>query len=641
MKIPGDITAKIYTFFFIVVFSVSCGRQGHIFHSPDGDLSVEFRLINGEPSYTLQKNGKKILDSSRLGLSLKDSLLKAPYLLEKITSRSFDTIWYPVVGKTSRVRNHYNEWVVSLTEKASRHHRLEIIFRLYNEGIGIRYRIPEQEGLDTFTITKDLTTFHFPGKVTWWSANGEHANLGPLPSDSFPARIPLPFVGKLCDTAWVAIHEAAIYHYAPFLLTKQNMPHTLGCKMSPSSGKAGVPLSWRVVFTDDHPGAFLESSLLENLNPPCKIEDPSWIKPGKSMWDWRVWGYKTDDGFTYGLNTVSHKRFVDFASKHHIRYMLLDADWYGPEFDKNSDPTQARKGIDIEDFMEYARNMHVGVILYLNDVGAKKYGMDTIFSRFRRWGARGVKYGFMTGEGQEKVLHTRKVVRLCASHHLLVNFHDNPVPPSGDTRTWPNLIAREYCHSQADAKRSYWPETAVSAAFINMLSGPLDMDNGWFDLDHAQARERVFEPIPGTVAAEAAKMVVFWSGLMILPDAPEEYEKKADLFNFIENLPDSYDEIKVLGGSPDTHIILARRKDRNWYLGCLTNRESRTLKIPLSFLKEKKEYKITLYEDAPDSHYLNNKEDYRILQLTATADMNLEVTLAPGGGCALRIKEKN
>ena len=574
---------------------------------------------------------------SHLGLQLFDTSVCKRFYYLGTRSTEQDTLWHPVIGKNDSVRNRYNEWTVRLKGKEAPHIRMNIIFRLYDEGVAIRYLFPEQENLDTFTITRDLTSFHFITPATWWSANGERANLGPLGLDAFPDMVRLPFLARLYDDLWVAIHEGAIYHYAPFSLRHGREENTVVCTMAPSRGRTGIPTSWRVMFIGRTPGAFLESDLLQNLNPPCRIKDPSWIKPGKSMWDWRVWGYRAPDGFTYGLNTVSHKRFVDFAAKHHIRYMLLDADWYGPEFDKDSDPTKARKGIDIDDFMQYARKKGVDVILYLNDVGARKYGLDTILSRFSAWGAAGVKYGFMQGTGQAKVLRTRDVVRLCARHRLVVNFHDNPVPPSGDTRTWPNLIAREYCHSQADAKRSYWPETAVTAAFINMMTGPLDMDNGWFDLNHAEQRVRVFEPIPGTVAAEAAKMVVFWSGLMVLPDAPEEYEKKADLFHFIETLPDNYDEIRVLGGSPEDYISLARRKGKNWYVGSLTNREGRSLTLPLSFLEKGLRYAATIYEDAPDSHYLNNKESYHIRSREVTATDTLKVTLAPGGGCGISL----
>jgi alpha-glucosidase len=622
---------------FYLLMLPGCSLHSGTFYSPDKNISVKFSLKHNNPVFDVVYHSRYLLMGSSLGLSLSDSSLEGGFSCTGIRHTEKDTVWHPVIGKNSTVRNRYNEWTIKLKGKGAPHRRMNIIFRLYDDGVALRYVFPEQKGLDTFSISRDLTTFSFVNNLTWWAANGEHANLGPLRMTAMPKEMRLPLLAHELDDIWLAIHEAAIYHYSPFLLTPGEKAQSLACSLMPSRGKTGIPTSWRVLFIGNSPGHFLESDLLQNLNPPCKIKDPSWIHPGKSMWDWRVWGYTAPDGFEYGLNTASHKRFVDFAAKHHIRYMLLDADWYGPEFDKNSDPTRAREGIDIENFMAYAHKKGVDVILYLNDVGARKYGLDTILSRFSAWGAAGVKYGFMQGTGQAKVLHTREVVKLCARHKLVVNFHDNPVPPSGDTRTWPNLIAREYCHSQADAKKSYWPETAVTAAFINMLTGPLDMDNGWFDLDHAEQRERVFEPIPGTVAAEAAKMVVYWSGLMVLPDAPEEYEEKADLFHFIESLPDNYDEIKVLGGSPESYISLARRKGKNWYAGCLTNREGRTLSLPLSFLEKGIRYKATIYEDAPDSHFLNNKESYHIRSREVTATDTLKITLAPGGGCAISL----
>ena len=630
-----------YIIIFVLITAPSCSKDQKSFLSPDGKILVNFNLKNGSPGYSLSYDGQTILNNSGLGLSISGNLLNGPFSIETIIASKKDTIWHPVTGKTSKVRNYYNEWTITLKENNAHHNKLNITFRLYNDGIAFRYNIPKQTGIDSFTIEKDLTTFKFTSDLTWWSANGEHENLGPLPLDSLPGNTFLPFLSKINDSLWVAIHEGAIYHYSPFMLGKTDSQFTAGCNIMPTEGKTDIPTSWRVIFIGTHPGKFLESNLLENLNPPCKIKDTSWIKPGKSMWDWRVWGYTAPDGYEYGLNTVSHKRFVDFASKHNIRYMLIDADWYGPEFDKNSDPTKARDGIDIETFMGYAHKKNVDVILYLNDVGARKFGLDTILRRFREWGAAGIKYGFMQGEGQTKVLHTREVVKACAENKLLVNFHDYPIPPSGDTRTWPNLIAREYCHAQADAKRSYWPETAVSAAFINMISGPLDLDNGWFDLNNAHKRVRVFEPIPGTAAAEAAKILVFYSGLTILPDAPEEYEKKADLFKFIENLPDSYDEIKVLAGTPDSFITIARRKGKTWYIGSLTNRTGRQVNIPLNFLKSDNKYKAIIYEDSPESHYIKNKEAYNIREKEVSNDDVLNITLVPGGGCGIRIEALN
>ncbi|MCD6598051.1 MAG: glycoside hydrolase family 97 catalytic domain-containing protein [Bacteroidales bacterium] len=622
---------------FSILALTSCQYKLGPFTSPDKQVILSFMINEGVPEYNLTYNDVLIMDNSSMGIALEDSSFKTIFILKEIRKRVIDTIWKPVLGKVSKIRNHYNQWTILLEEEKESKRQMEIIFRVYNNGVALRYNFPQQDQMKYFTITDDKTTFHFADNISWWSGNGEHENPGPLPADSIPKNIRLPFVAKYSDSLWIAIHEAAIYHYSDFTLGKVAGQNAIKCRISPSKGETDIPTSWRLIMLGTSAGAMLESNILQNLNPPNKIKDPSWILPGKSMWDWRVWGYKADDGFTYGLNTISHKRFVDFASENNIRYMLLDADWYGPEFEKDSDPTKAREGINIEAFMKYAHSKNVGVILYLNDIGAKKYGLETILSRFHDWGAAGVKYGFMSGSGQEKVLHTREVVRLCAKYKLLINFHDNPVPPSGDTRTWPNLIAREYCHAQADAKRSYFPETSVSAAFINMLTGPLDMTNGWYDLNNTQSRVKVFEAIPGTVSAETAKLLVYYSGLMVLPDAPEEYQKKADLFDFIKHLPDNYDKMIVLSGTPDSYISLARRKGENWYIGNLTNRTGRTLNIPLTFLDESKKYKAIIYEDAPDSHYLENKEAYQIRSTEVTAETVLALELAPGGGSSVMI----
>ncbi|MCK4992234.1 MAG: glycoside hydrolase family 97 catalytic domain-containing protein, partial [Bacteroidales bacterium] len=417
---------------------------------------------------------------------------------------------------------------------------LDIIFRAYNDGMAFRYVFPKQENLKDFAIEEDLSEFAFTDNFSWWSANGERDNLGPLPINALKEPTHTPMVLQCADELFLGIHEAAIYDFANFKLKKGTKQNILQCDLQGHSrGTTGMKTSWRAIFTGNSSGALMESNLLINLNPACKIEDTSWIKPGKCMWDWRVWGYETEEGFVYDLDTKSHLRFIDFAAENNIKYLLMDADWYGSEFSATSDPTSANEKVDIQKNMAYAKSKGVGIILYLNDVGAKKFGLERVIKQFADWGAAGVKYGFMKNQGQEKVQYTRKLVELCAKYKLLVDFHDDPVPPSGDCHTWPNLITREYCHSQADAKRSYWPETAVASPFINGLTGSLDLCGGWYDLEGAESRVKVFEPIPGTVAAENAKLVVNYSGLSVLADSPEEYMKKPDLFQFIKVLPDS------------------------------------------------------------------------------------------------------
>jgi len=441
----------------------------------------------------------------------------------------------------------------------------------------------------------------------------------------------------------MAIHEAEIIEFAPFSIDASATDQSIRFNIDYSIRNQTFKTSWRTFILGKKVGDLVESNLLVNLNEPCKIEDTSWIKPGKSLWDWRVWGYKAQDGFKYGLNTKSHKRLIDFASENNIQYLLIDADWYGSEFSETSDPTTSREGVDIVDCMQYAKSKNIGIILYLNDIGAKKFGLESVLKQFSEWGASGVKYGFMRGTPEDKVRQTRKVVELCAKYKLIVNFHDYPIPPSGDRRTYPNLVTKEFGHSQADAKRSYYPETAVNQPLINMIAGPLDLCNGWFGLNnaHKEGRQKVFEEIPGTVVAEVAKLITIYTGCVVLPDSPEEYQKKDDLFECVQNMPPQFDSFKVLDAELDNYVSIARKAGDDWFIGSLTNRQKRTITLDLSFLSGDKKYEATLYEDAEDSHFLNNKESYNVRKQLVNSETKLSIKMASGGGNAIFLKKIN
>ena len=623
--------------FIILFYSSVLYSQEYRIQSPEGNISLSFVLINDAPTYLVDAYNKTVLTKSRLGLKLDKQLSEKFKIINQQYSEvndSYETIWW----KNKLIRNHANEMTISLEDLDKPGLKINITFRAYNDGVAIRYTIPDQPSFATFSILEDQTEFSFDDDYLWWSANGERDNLGPVSLNILPESVYAPMVLQLSEDLYVGLHEAAIYDFANFKF-KKSRQNTLQCDLQGTSkARTGMHTSWRAIIIGENPGDLLESNLLINLNPPCKIKDTSWIKPGRSMWDWRTWGYNAQDGFIYGLNTPSHKRHIDFAAENNIQYLVMDADWYGPEFDENSDPTKSNKAIDIEENMRYAKEKGVGIILYLNDVGARKFGLERVLKQFHEWGASGIKYGFMRASGQEKVLYTRKVVELCAKYQLTVNFHDNPIPPSGDERTWPNIMTREYCHSQADAKYSYYPETAVSSSFINSMAGPVDMCNGWYAFEGAESRPKVFKFLPGTVAAENAKLIVVFSGISVLPDAPEAYLEKSDLFDFIKSLPTHFDDFKVLGGNIERYISVARRSGDSWFIGSLTTRESRTIALKFDFLDPNAKYKAYLYEDTRNTHFLDNRESYQVREIEVDSTTELSVYLAPGGGHAVRIE---
>ncbi len=634
---------NINIFLFLIIpmlglFSCSMFNE-HILSSPDRNIEIAILNQDTASMFLMMYKGDTIIRESHLGLQVNGRDFTGSVSLSDFTETKHDDTWTLVNGKNPVVRNHYKEYTFKCSKIGSEQNFYEIIFRIYNDGFAYRYLFPAESITDSISINRELTNLNFYIDFKYWAYNGEHHNIGPIQRSAKDLEnVRIPMVMQMKDDFFMAIHEAEIIDFGPFSINASGENNSLKINSSFSSRNEAFKTSWRTFIIGEKAGDLVESDLLVNLNEPSKIEDTSWIKPGKTMWDWRVWGYKTEDGYEYGLNTESHKRFIDFASENNIQYLLMDADWYGSEFSESSDPTSSGASINIEENMRYAKEKGIGLILYLNDVGAKKFGLERVLKQFADWGAAGVKYGFMRGSEEEKVKHTRRVVELCAKYKLMVNFHDNPVPPNGEMRTWPNLVSKEFCHSQADAHRSYFPETAVNTALINMIAGPLDACNGWFDLNNSLYREKVFEVLPGTVVAELAKLIVIHTGWMVLPDSPEEYLKKDNLFECIRRMPAQFDGFKVLDAEIDEFITVARKSGNDWFIGSLTNREARTINIDLSFLPEGEKYEATIWEDVEGSHYLDNKESYSIQKQIVDSGTKLVIRMGAGGGNAVNLR---
>ena len=634
---------KICFLFIFLSSLISCSNlEKYTLQSPDKQIEIYISNINNASSFSVLFSGDTIIKQSPLGLSINNTNFTENVSISDMVKSEFDETWKTVNGKFLTIRNHYNEYKMKVSKTENQNQYYEIVFRLYDDGFAYRYNFPADAVTDSILMEKELTELSLKNDFTYWAYNEERHNLGPIvQSERKIESVRIPMVLQLAENRFLAIHEAEITDFAPYSINAASENKSLRFNTSYSVRNEPFKTSWRTFILGDKVGDLVESNLLVNLNEPCKIDDPSWIKPGKTMWDWRVWGYKAADGFEYGLNTESHKRMIDFASENNVQYLLIDADWYGPEFSNESDPTVSKGPINIEEDMRYAKSKNVGVFLYLNDVGAKSFGLERVLKQFSDWGAAGVKYGFMQGTEEEKVKHTRKVVELCAKYKLMVEFHDGPIPPNGDRRTYPNMIAKEFGHAQADAMRSHYPETSVNQVLINQIAGPLDLTNGWFDLNnaHLEKRPKVFREIPGTVVAEVAKLITIYTGLAVLSDSPEEYLKKDDLFDCIRKIPPQFDSYKILDAKMDEFVTVARQAGNNWFIGSLTNRNARSLVIDLSFLPADKKYKATLYEDTDETSFMENKESYSIRTEEINSTSKLTVNLAPGGGNAIYLEE--
>ena len=595
------------------VCSASAAEEPLVVSSPDGKLHLSFACpAGGQPTWTFQADGRTLIGPSPFGLAGVD----APALVGS-KRRSVNTTWKPVWGKRAVVPDVFNELTLDLKT-------YRLVARAYDDGVAFRYEVPSGGA------TNELTRFCFAGDYTAWFYNGEHHNLGPEKlSDSDGRRLPVMTV-KVDDACYMAIHEADLPSGDPLVLQSKKGETMFSVASRPSPG-------WRVILFGRTPGAMVDSHLIELLNPPpADGMDFGWVKPGVAVWDWRING-AVADGFKYEMSLPSWKRMVDFAAENSILYLVLDANWYGPEFGKESDPTKGGKAADAREIIAYGKTKGVGVWLYLNDVGGRQFPIEQTLKQYGEWGAAGVKYGFMKGSPAEKNARTRLITELCARNRLLVDYHDGPVHPYGQMRTWPNAVTREFCHAQLDAHRVFVPKTFVTTVFVNMLAGPLDMNNGVADLAQ-KGRVDQGTPVPSTLTAEAARTLIVFSGATIIPDIPENYCKHPELLRFIASQKMPWRESRTLSGAIGEYIVMARQAaDGAWLVGAATNEDPRELEVPLTFLGDGR-FQALVIQDGDDSDYRTHRESCKAETRSVARTDIIRVKLAPGGGACILLR---
>ncbi|WP_218939727.1 glycoside hydrolase family 97 protein [Lutibacter citreus] len=635
-KLLQKATYKLFLLSLVFVINACEGKSSNFsIKSPNEKSSVNISSENGEITYTLFSNGETLVNSSQI------SLLDSVYSEIKGSSlNSKNETWQPIWGQFSEVRNEYNELILDMKLGEA---DAKLYVRVFNHGVGFRYEI---EGYKEGTEATLYCEYNLNSKDVLYSPNGENPPLGPISIDKLnnikkQPRLMTPLVVENSDKSYLSILESDLYVAPEFgtikfkfnndkkILTSVNKTKLIG-------GKVTTP--WRVVLINDKIGDLVTNTVPINLATSCQIEDTSWIKPGKSLWDWRVHDYKTKDGFIYGVDTESYLRFIDFASKKGIEYFLIDAHWFTKVSKGNFEISDK---LDIEKVSKYAKGKGVKLILYY-DRHKGDFGDEELFSYFESLGMSGIKYGFMGNN----VSFTSNAIQQSAKNHLLVDFHDSPVPFTGMERTFPNAITREYCHAQQDSRKAFTPETFIKMALINAIQGPLDMNNGNFDLEGINNGDRLKGPKKkntyfSTVVSEAARTLIIYSGLVCLPDAPESYEKKSDLFEFIEKMPvGKWDESKVLNSKMGEYISTARRFGEEWFIGSVSNKQGRVLEIDLNFLKEGQNYEVTYYEDTKETHGMKNPEAYQVRKGIVNKGDIIKATMAPGGGHCMWIRSE-
>ena len=582
-----------------------------------------------------------------------DGVFSAGLEVTGVNYGMFDETYDVVAGKSSQARNNYRELSVSLQEKGEPGRAMDIIFRVYDDGVAFRYVIGEQKALEEFQIVAERSEFNFAGDYDCWAmdlkkftTNYEKAfNNIKISAIEPNAVIGLPLTIEIADGPVLSVSEAELVDYAGmYLAGKEGSEHTLVPKLAPLSDESGVCVRgsaphkspWRVIMIGDDLGDLVESDIIMNLNEACAIEDTSWIKAGKVAWPWWSGRIVTDVDFKGAMNTETMKYYTDFAAENNLEYLLIDAKWYGDHHNGALDITQTIPEINMPGIISYANERGVDVLIWLNWKNVDEQ-MDTAFPLYEEWGVKGVKIDYMNSDNQDIVRFYHRATQKAAEHHLLINFH-GAYKPTGIRRTWPNFITREGIMGLEHTKWSkrMTPEHNVTIPFTRMLVGPMDYTPGGFD---SVTKEKFFARkkspmVMGTRCHHLAMFVVYESPMQMLCDHPASYQDGAGL-EFLKVVPATWDETKLLEGKIGDYVVIARRLGEDWFVGAMTDWDARTFEIDLSFLGEG-EYEAEIYADG----LRTDEKPKRVIvsKMQVTAEDSLTAAMASGGGYAVYLR---
>ncbi len=639
--------------------------------SPDGSIALSFGVNDGRPFYTVASRGVAVMDTSYLGIEAREAVFGVDSRITSVDVSEHDSTWEQPWGEEISVREHYRQLAVGLeeTDAEGRKLKYDIVFRVFDDGFGFRYEIPEQNGLDSLVIMEENTSFNIAGNPVTWGIPWDNAfyealyiprNLAEIDTVSTPVTM------KMSDSLYVTLHEAALTDYASLNLHPDAEGSTnLRTFLTPwSTGEkvfAKLPLKtpWRIAIIGHSAADLMLSRLMLNLNEPCAIEDVSWIEPGRYIGIW--WGMHTRDytwlaGPKHGATTENTKRYIDFAAENGYSGVLVEGWNKGWEaYDRGDGSefsfTEPYPDFDIEEICRYGAEKGVRLIGHHETCGdLKNYEsqMDSAFAMCERLGINAVKTGYVGHllDGKERhgsqyaVRHYRNVIENAARHHVMIDNHE-PVMPTGLQRTYPNLMTQEGVRGQEwdawSADGGNPPEHTVTIPFTRCLAGPVDFTPGTFNFTNPVMPQTHCQT---TLAKQLALSVVLFSPLQMSSDKIENYQGQPGL-EFISKCPTSWAKTVVPEAEIGEYVTVAR-KDRDsdtWYVGSVTGREAHELALPLDFLDAGAKYKARIFADGEGADYNSNPYPLEISDMEVDNTSVLNLKLAPSGGTAIILEK--
>lgn len=633
--------------------------------SPQKNINITITADSDFLKYSVKHGNTVIINDSPITMELSDGkILGASPIVRSFKNETIDETIKADFYKKEYVKNNYNELTINFKSNYS------VQFRAYNDGIAYRFctKFPKP-----ITIIKEGVTYNFDKDYT---AYIPYVNPGNFYGDSISKQFFnsfenvysvtsiskiennrlafLPILISLKDNKKIVITEANLEDYPGLYLRKNDVNSLSGIHANyPKTEEQGGynmlqylvkeredyiakvegtrNFPWRCMIISERDEELTNNDMVYKLAEPSRIEDNSWIVPGKVAWEWwNAWNIKGVD-FESGINNETYKHYIDFASEFGIEYVILDEGW---AVNKQADLFDVIPEIDIIDLVEYADSKGVGIVLWAGHVAIER-DMEEVCKYYSEIGIKGFKVDFIDRDDQKAVNFYYKMAETAAKYHLIIDFH-GAYKPTGLNRTYPNVLNFEGVYGLENVKWNQHLDLVTyetTIPFIRMLAGPMDYTQGAMRNANRDNYRAVWsEPMSqGTRCRQLAEYVIFESPFNMLCDSPSNYRDEEECSRYIAEIPTIWDETIALDGKVGEYIIIARRSGDRWYVGGITNWEEREIEIDLSKLNLKR-HQATEFRDGVNANKI--AEDYakNIISIdngTYTAQMS------KGGGFVL------
>lgn len=636
--------------------------------SPNGKTEATIS-VGDDITYTVSVDGRQVMNPSKAAMRLTDGTTWGHKASIASTKRStVDQMVASPFYRSTAIREHYN--AAKMTFKGG----WTLEFRAYDDGVAYRFSTTSKR---PFNVENETVSLNFPTDAVAtvpFVHTGTDGDIESQFGNSFEnnytvARLSelnkrrlmfLPLVVDAGEGVKLCVTESDLQNYpgmfmssacggnalegvfAPYPKTTEQGGHNnlqmIVKQREPFIAKvAGArTFPWRIIMVSRHDKELAANNLSYLLGAPSKVQDTSWIRPGKVAWDWwNDWNISGVD-FKTGVNTNTYKAYIDFAHDNGIEYVILDEGW---SVTGAADLMQVVPEIDLEEILSYAQKQGVSIILWAG-YHAFDRDMEQVCRHYSAMGVKGFKVDFMDRDDQEVTAFEHRAAAMCAKYHLLLDMHGS-YKPAGMNRTYPNVLNFEGVNGLEQMKWS--PDTLdqvlydVQIPFIRQAAGPMDYTQGAM----RNAQRGAYYPCnsepmsQGTRCRQLALYMIFDSPLTMLCDAPSNYRKEQECTDFIAKVPTAWDETVVIDGRIGVYVVVARRKGDKWYIGGITNREARDVSFDMIYAKNKKAT-ATLFKDGANAE--RKGSDYKKETLAIEKGSRFTVHLASGGGFAMVIE---